>query len=94
MRFENSYSQNACAGCCPECPRATLLHCAHCPQFRCPQFRKSVAARVPDGYDYSHLVGDPAKQHDKEVDPAQFDGLLTDYDRILLRFGMRILWQL
>lgn len=89
MQFESSYSQNSWAGCCAECSATTLHHCAHCPRFR-----KALAACVPDEYDYSHLVGDPAKQHDTEVGAALFDGILTDYDRILLQFGMHVLWQL
>jgi hypothetical protein len=47
---------------------------------------------IPEGYDYSHLIASPAKQDDKVFDTARFDGLLTDYDRILLGFGMRITW--
>jgi hypothetical protein len=89
MQFEDSYSQNADAGCCPECSSPTPVHCAHCPRNG-----ETDAARLPDGYDYSHLVRDPVKQHDTEIDAALFDGLLTDYDRILLQFGMHILWEL
>jgi hypothetical protein len=55
-----------------------------------PNCNDPTAASVADRYDYSH----PVTQHDKGFDAAQFDGLLTDYDRILLRFGMHILWQL
>jgi hypothetical protein len=49
---------------------------------------------TPDGYDCSHLVSGPVAQHDKVFYAAQFDGLLTDYDRLLLKFGMHISWQL
>ena len=45
---------------------------------------------IPEGYDYSHLIAGPVKQNDKLFDATRFDGLLTDYDRILLGFGMRI----
>lgn len=47
--------------------------------------------RVPFGYDYSHLVGCSVKPRSKPVDAVRFEQLLTDYDRILLGFGMRIL---
>jgi hypothetical protein len=47
---------------------------------------------LPNGCDPSHLVGSAVKQHDERFDAAQFDALLTDYDRVLLRFGMRISW--
>lgn len=56
-----------------------------------PNCTDPAAASVADRYDYSHLVGSPVKQHDKGFDAPQFDGLLTDYDRILLRFGMHVL---
>lgn len=47
---------------------------------------------VPFCYDYSHLVGSSVNhQQSKRVDAARFEELLTDYDRILLGFGMRIL---
>jgi hypothetical protein len=48
---------------------------------------------VPEGYDYSHLVGNPAKENDKEFDAERFDELLTAYDRKLLRCDFRIAWQ-
>jgi hypothetical protein len=60
-----------------------------------PNCTDPTAASVADRYDYSHLVGGgPVKQHEKGFDAARFDGLLTDYDRILLRLGMHILWQI
>ena len=59
-----------------------------------PNCTDATAESVAEGYDYSHLVGSPVTQRDKGLDAAQFDGLATDYDRILLRFGMHILWQL
>jgi hypothetical protein len=51
------------------------------------------ALHLPNGCDYSHLVGDPAKQRDKGVHAVPSTELLTDYDRLLLRFGMHIQWQ-
>jgi hypothetical protein len=36
-------------------------------------------------------VGSSVNQQRKRVDAARFEELLTDYDRILLGFGMRIL---
>lgn len=53
-----------------------------------------VENHVPYSYDYSHLIGCSAKKHDKALDAELFDGLLTEYDRILLRFGMRVDWRL
>ena len=88
MQLGNKHSDNHCGACCPECTNTVSLHCAHCPQYR-----KTVAVRLEDGYDYSHLLNSPVKQHDKRFDAAQFDGLLTDYDRILVGFGMHILCQ-
>jgi hypothetical protein len=85
MQFGNHHSESKCGACCPECAASTLHHCAHCPQHR-----ETVAAQVPCGYDYSHLVGSPGKRHDNEFIAAQFDGLLTDYDRVWLGFGMHI----
>ena len=86
MRFENSDREIECLGCCPECTVTTATHCGHCLQHG-----RTFAVHLPNGCDYSHLVGSPVKQHDKRYEAAQFDGLLTDYDRILLRFGMHIL---
>ena len=57
-----------------------------------PNCTDPAAASVADRYDYSRLVANPMKQHNKGFGAAQFDGLLTDYDHILLRFGMHILW--
>lgn len=88
MQLGNKYSDSHCGACCPECTSTKLSHCAHCPQYG-----KEVAVRLENGHDYSHLVGSPVKKHDKKFDAAQFDGLLTDYDRILLGFGMHISWQ-
>lgn len=89
MQFTNSYSEYDCAGCCPECILTTQTHCSHCPQYG-----RAGGVYIPEGYDYSHLVGGPAKQDNRVFDAARFDGLLTDYDRLLLKFGMHISWQL
>jgi hypothetical protein len=51
-----------------------------------------IENHVPYSHDYSHLVTCPKKEHDKELDAEFFHGLLTEYDRILLRFGMRVEW--
>ena len=85
MLLKNEHHQISCYRCCPECIVTRSSHCAHCPAYR-----NTVAPQVPDGYDYSHLVDGPVKQRDMVFDAAQFDGLLTDYDRILLGFGMHI----
>jgi hypothetical protein len=59
-----------------------------------PNCTDPTTASVADRYDYSHPIGSSLKQHDKEFDAAGFDRPLTDYDRMLLRFGMHILWQI
>jgi len=46
----------------------------------------------PNGHDSCHLIDSPVKQIDEQFDAAQFDALVTDYDRILLKFGMHITW--
>lgn len=51
--------------------------------------RKIVISCVPSEYDYSHLVDWPEEQP-AERKHTGFDAMLTDYDRILLRFGMHI----
>lgn len=51
-----------------------------------------VEVHLPNGCGYSHLGGSLVKQPDERFDAAKFDALLSDYDRILLRFGMRISW--
>ena len=86
MQSKNDYDE--CSRCCPECTVTRSNHCAHCPAYR-----QTVAASVEDGCDYSHLIGNPGKRPDDSFDAAQFDQLLSDYDRLLLGFGMRILWQ-
>ena len=58
-----------------------------------PPVSVCFAVHLPNGFDYSHLVSDPAKQHDKGVHAVPSTELLTDYDRILLQFGMHIQWQ-
>ena len=83
MQYQSLFS--GCSECCPECTGVMQSHCLHCPKRG-----QSVAAQVPDGYDYSHLVGDPAKQDEQKLNTVRFEELLTDYDRILLEFGMRI----
>jgi hypothetical protein len=89
MQFENSYDETECSGCCPECIGTTAPHCSHCSRYG-----KAIAVHLPNGCDYSHLVGDPAKWHDKRAHAVPWTELLTDYDRILLQFGMHILWRL
>jgi hypothetical protein len=89
MRFENSHSEIECSGCCRGCIGTQATHCSHCSRYG-----KKPAVHLPNGCDYSYLVGDPAKQHEKEVHAVPSTELLTDYDRILLQFGMHIVWQL
>lgn len=52
----------------------------------------SIFVHLPNGCEFSHLVDSAAEQRDEKFDAAEFDRLLTDYDRILLRFGMHITW--
>ena len=58
------------------------------------EFAKSSPLEVyfPNECEFSHFVGGPAIPRDEKFDAAQFDALLTGYDRILLRFGMHIAW--
>lgn len=86
MQLENYYGEVECK-CCFECMGITPPHCTHCPHYV-----QRTAAAIEDGYDYSHLVGDPGKQREKRFELTRFDELLTEYDRILLKFGMCILW--
>lgn len=87
MHFENYYSENDCSGCCSECILTTQFHCTHCPQYG-----RVGGVGLPEGYDYSHLVGNPAKHDGKMPDTKRFDELLTGYDQRLLS-DMHILWQ-
>jgi hypothetical protein len=50
----------------------------------------TIAARVANEYDYSHLVDRFVKPRER-VKRTGFDAMLNDYDRILLQFGMHIL---
>jgi hypothetical protein len=88
MQFEDYYSDAVCGGCCPECTGSAVWHCPHCPHHR-----RTPGAEIPDGYDYSHLVGSPGKRHEEVSDAVPFDDLLTDYDRVLLGYGMQISWR-
>ncbi|MBV8632523.1 MAG: hypothetical protein JOZ83_16465 [Silvibacterium sp.] len=47
---------------------------------------------IANGYDHSHLVSCAVKPLE-EPQRALFDKMLTDYDRVLLRFGMHIIWE-
>ena len=89
MNFNHSDSGHQCSGCCPECTVTSTPHCAHCPQYG-----RTIAETVPMACDYSHLVDVGVRRQDNVFDAAGFDGLLTDYDRMLLGFGMHISWQL
>lgn len=62
-------------------------------QFENPYGKNESAARCPRWYDYSHLTGGSAQQRDEKANLAQRDRMLTDYDLILLQFGMHTLWQ-
>ena len=49
----------------------------------------TIAANIANEHDYSHLVDGLVKARE-EPDRTGLDAMLTDYDRILLRFGMHI----
>jgi hypothetical protein len=53
---------------------------------------EECGVRILEGYDYSHLVGNPAKHDGKMPDTKRFAELLTGYDQRLLS-DMHILWQ-
>jgi len=57
--------------------------------YRRNERRMVVLSCVPKEYDYSHLVDRPVEPRE-ERRRTGFDALLTDYDRVLLRFGMHI----
>ena len=76
MKLEKSYSENGSTKCCTY----TLATEPH------------VAVHLPNGCSANQVVHSQARQYDERFDAARFDALLTDYDRILLRFGMRISW--
>jgi hypothetical protein len=80
MGFEN-YRGETDFSCCAECSAITLP---------CPQFVEGIAPPFEDGYDYSHLIGDPAIERGEVLEATTFDQLLTAYERILLGFGTRI----
>jgi hypothetical protein len=82
MQFGNLYRPDEREGCCPECtaPRPQAGE-------QCVRCGRTAVQRIADWYDYSHLVGNRGMRE------AGFDHLLTDYDQLLLQFGMHILWK-
>lgn len=50
----------------------------------------TIPTRAANEHDYSHLVDCPVTDGE-EVGRTGFEAMLTDYDRILLQFGMHIL---
>ena len=81
MQFGSFYRRGECEDCCPECTAAQPPageQCARC--------GRTAAARVADWSGHNSVAGSPVKREDR------LDRLLTDYDRILLLFGMRISW--
>jgi hypothetical protein len=87
MRFEKSPRKDENRGWCPECTWSAPLH-----HPCCPRQGNSAATLDQEEADYSHLIGPPAMDQYRGRNAPQFRALLTDYDRILLRFGMRIIW--
>ena len=53
--------------------------------------RNTVTSCVPKEYDYSHLVDRPVEE--QPIRRPGFDGMLSEYDRVLLKFGMHIVWE-
>jgi hypothetical protein len=59
--------------------------------YRRNESRRAVVSCVPKEYDYSHLVDRQAIPQFERMKRPGFDAMLTDYDRVLLQFGMHIL---
>jgi len=87
MRFEKYSRKNEDVGWCTECTWSAPLH-----HPCCPQYENSALTLDRNEGNYSHLIGPPAMDQYRERKAVRFGALLTDYDRILLRFGMHILW--
>jgi hypothetical protein len=85
MRLENPNNEAKRARRCTECG-GIATHSPDCSRGG------RVVDCIPSGYDHSHLAGSPSRQREEGFDAAEFDGLLTPDDRILLRFGMHIAW--
>ena len=88
MQFANFHSQNECEDHCPECTASPPP-----PGEQCVRCGRTAGERSTDWYNDSHLVGDPVTQHETGFNPAHFEELLTDYDRVLLQFGVHISWK-
>ena len=82
MQFGNFHNRNECEDCCPECT-APQPPCGE----KCVRCGRTPAARVADWSDYNYIVGNPVKREDG------FVRLLTEYDQVLLQFGMHISWK-
>ena len=57
------------------------------------EIQKTVITCIPREYDYSHLVDRPVKPREESAKRPGFEAMLTEYDRILLKFGMHIAWK-
>jgi hypothetical protein len=82
MQSGHSYSRNEREDCCPECKAPQPP-----PGELCVRCGRSAVARLADWSDYNCIAGNAVKREDG------FDHLLTDYDRVLLQFGMHISWK-
>ena len=49
------------------------------------KYSKDLAVHLPDGRDYGHLVA-----HSSTWLRESFEEMLSEYDRVLLQFGLRI----
>jgi hypothetical protein len=83
MRFE-SFRNQSDRRLCAECINSG----SDCTS--CTHHEKPTIAAVPAGYDYSHLVCDPAMRNCHTPATVSFDEWLTPQDRIFLEFVLRI----
>ena len=88
MEFGDIYSRDECNNRCPECTAPQPPAGEQC--VRCG---RSAVQRVADWPDSNALLAEPAKQHKPRFNAAHFQELLTDYDCVLLTFGMHISWK-
>lgn len=82
MQFDNNIRRQNHSIVCSECASAGDQSAL------CTHYEKLPI--VPVLYDYSHLVGDPARHDDCVSAAVPFEELLTEEDRIFLQFGLRI----
>src|SRR6516164_3187384 len=87
VQFRKSSGRNERLRWCRCCAAGMTAGCTHCSKQG-----THIAVHLPNGRHYSHLVGSPMKLPGGNFDSARFKEMLTDYDRILLQFGMGVSW--